>query len=104
MLLYRFLQSQCLHEERLLPIADDPGSIGEFGRYWSFFMPRPKIWILANQDGRVIKIVHCIHCQQFRLLQVWPHVFWTVQCASHVPVANAKLPWGTESDILRHLP
>ena len=66
MLLYRFLPSQCLHEERLLPIAEDPGIIWEFGRCWSFFMPRPKIWILANQDEWVIKTVHCIHRQQFK--------------------------------------
>ena len=41
-LLYRFLPSQCLHEERLLPTARDSGSPGEFGRCWSFFMLRPK--------------------------------------------------------------
>ena len=60
--LYRFLPSQCPHEERLLPTAKDPGGAGEFGRYWSFFMLRPKAWILANQDGRVIKTVHCTYC------------------------------------------
>ena len=51
MLLYRFLLSQCPHEERLLPTAKNPGNAEEFGRCWSFFMPRPKVWILANQDG-----------------------------------------------------
>ena len=30
-LLYRFLSSQCLHKERLLPTAEDLGSTGEFG-------------------------------------------------------------------------
>ena len=103
-LLYRFLPSQCPHQERLLPVAEDPGSIGEFGRCWSFFMPRPKIWILANQDRQVIKTVHHVHCLQFRLLWVWLHDFWVMQCASHLPMANAKLPWGTEPDIMPHLP
>ena len=70
MLLYRFSLSQCPHEEKLLPTAEDPRSTGEFGMCWSFFMPRPKVWILANQDERVIKTVHCIHCWQFRLLWV----------------------------------
>ena len=37
--------------------------------------------------------VHCIHCRQFRLLWVWLHAFWTVQYASHISAANAKLPW-----------
>ena len=55
MLLYRFLPSQHLHDKRLLPTAEDPGSTGEFGRCWSFFMPRPKVWILANQDGQSSK-------------------------------------------------
>ena len=70
MLLYRFLPSEHPHEERLLPTAEDARSAGEFGRCWSFFKPRPKVWILANQDGQVIKTVHHVHCWQFRLLQV----------------------------------
>ena len=63
-----------------------------------------KIWILANQDGWVVKTVHHLYHWQFRLLQVWPHAFWTVQCTSHISAADAKLPQGTESDILPHLP
>ena len=104
MLLYRFLLSQCLHEERLLPAGKDPGSIGEFDRCWSFFMSKPKVWILANQDRRVFKTVHCIYSWQFRPLWVWSHAFLTVQCTSHVLVANAKLPQAAESNILPHLP
>ena len=42
MLLYRFSPSLCPHKERLLPAAEDPRSTGQFGRCWSFFMPRPK--------------------------------------------------------------
>ena len=34
---------------------------------------------------------------------LWPHAFWIVQCTSHVSVANEKLPWGAESNILSHL-
>ena len=33
-----------------------------------------------------------------------PHAFWAVQCTGHVSVANAKLPWGSEPNILPHLP
>ena len=98
-LLYRFSLSQHPHKEKLLPTPEDPRSTGE-----SFFMLRPKVWILANQDGQVIKTVHHIHCWQSRLLWVWLHVFWTVQCASYVPAANTKLPQGTEPNILPHLP
>ena len=29
---------------------------------------------------------------------------WAVQCPSHFPVVDIKLPMGTESDILPHLP
>ena len=65
--LYRCPLSQCHHEERFLPTAKDSGSTGEFGRCWSFFMLRPKVWILANQDGRVIKTVHHIYRWEFRL-------------------------------------
>ena len=51
MLLHRFQPSQCPHEERFLPMAEDPGGIGELGQCWPFFMPTLKVWILANQDG-----------------------------------------------------
>ena len=71
---------------------------------WPFFMPRPKVWILANQDGWVIKTVHCIYCWQFGLHQVWLHAFGAVQCTSYVSEVNAKLPQGAESNILPHLP
>ena len=101
--MYRLLPSQCLHKERLLPTAEDLASAGEFGRCWPFLIPRPKVWILANQDGQVVKTVH-IYCWQFRLLQVQLHTFSTVHCTSQIPAANAKLPWGAESDILPHLP
>ena len=41
-----------------------------------------------------------IYCWQLRLLLMWSHAFWTVQCASYVPAANGELPWGTESHLL----
>ena len=44
-----------MHEEGFLPIARNSGGIGEFGRCWSFFMPRPEVWILENQDGQAFK-------------------------------------------------
>ena len=34
---------------------------------------------------------------------VQPHAFWTVQCPSYFPVADAKLPRRIESDLLPHL-
>ena len=33
-------------------------ALEEFDQCWTFFMPRPKVWILANQDGQVIKTVY----------------------------------------------
>ena len=65
-------------------------------------MPRHEVWILANQDGWIIKIIHCIYHWQPRVLWMWLHAFWAVQCASHLSAANAKLPRGAESDILPH--
>ena len=51
MLLHRFPPSRHPHEERFVPTVKDPEGAGELGQCWPFFMPRPKVWILANQDG-----------------------------------------------------
>ena len=67
-------------------------------------MPGPEVLILADQDGWAVKTVHCIYLWQTRLLQVWLHAFWAVLHASHVSEVNAKLPWGTKSNLLPHLP
>ena len=80
-------------KEGLLPIAKNPRSTWKFGWYWPFLMPGPEVWILANQDGLAVEAVHCIYCWLPGLLWVWLHAFWAVQCASHVPEVNAKLPW-----------
>ena len=92
------------NEERFLPTAKGPGGTGELGWCWPFFMPRPKVWILANQDGWATKTVHFIYHWQFRLLWMLPHAFWIVKHTSHVSEVNAKLPWGAESNIPSHLP
>ena len=104
MLLHRLPLTQHPHKEGLLSIAKNPGGTWKPGQYWPFFMPRPEVWILADQDGWIIEAVHCIYCWQPRLLWVWPHAFWSVQCASHISEVNAKLPQGAEYNILPHLP
>ena len=48
MLLYRLPLPQCLYEERLLPLAKNSRGVRESGRSWSFFLPGPKIGVLAN--------------------------------------------------------
>ena len=64
----------------------------------------PEVWILANQDGWVIKTVHYVYCWQPRLFWMELYAFWAVQCPSHLSEANAKLSRGAKSDILPHLP
>ena len=53
-------------------------------------MPRHEVWILADQDEWIVETVHCIYCWQPRLLQVWLHAFWYVQCINHISEVNAK--------------
>ena len=103
-LLYRFLLSQCPHKEGFIPFAKDSRGIGEPGRCWSFFLSGPKVWVLANQNGWVIKTEYCFYCWQLGFLWVQLHAFWVVQHASHISAANAKLSQGTESNLLPHLP
>ena len=55
---------RCLNtcmKKGLLPSAQDPGGIEEFGRCRTFFLPRPKIGILANKIGGGIKTIYCLH-------------------------------------------
>ena len=49
----------------LLPPAEDSGGIGESGRCWTFFVPRPQIGVLANKNGGGIKTVYHLHGRQF---------------------------------------
>ena len=44
-----------MHEKRLLPSAQNPGSIGEFSRCWTFFLLRPQVGVLANKNGGASK-------------------------------------------------
>ena len=45
----------------LLPSAQNTGGIGEFGRWWTFFLLRPQVGVLANKNGGGIKAIHCLH-------------------------------------------
>ena len=54
----------------LLPPAEDSGGIGESGRCWTFFVPRPQIGVLANKNGGGIKTVYCLHGRQFQVFQM----------------------------------
>ena len=57
-ILYQLLPPKYMHEEGLLPSAQDPGGIGEFGRCRTFFLSRPQVGFLANKNGRGIKAMY----------------------------------------------
>ena len=68
-------------------------------------MPRPKVWILANQDGTSHQnSMTAFTVGNLGFFQVQLHAFWAVQCNSYISEVNAKLPQGAESNILPHLP
>ena len=46
---------KCMHEKGLLPSAQDPGGIGEFGRCWTFFLSGPQVGVLANKMEEALK-------------------------------------------------
>ena len=55
-----------MHAERgLLPPAEDLGGIGESGRCWTFFMPRPQIGVWANKKGGSIETIYPLHSREF---------------------------------------
>ena len=64
MILYQLLPHECMYEKGLLTPAKNSGGIGESGRCWTFFMPRPHIGALANKNGRGIKAIYCLHTRQ----------------------------------------
>ena len=49
----------------LLPLAKDSGGVRESGRCWTFFLPGPKVGILANKNGGGIKTVYYLYGWQF---------------------------------------
>ena len=52
--LHRLLPPECSHKKGLLPLAQNTGGVGEFGRYWTFLLLRSQIRDLADKDGRGI--------------------------------------------------
>ena len=50
------------YEEGFLPITPNTRGARELSRHRPLFLPGSEIWILADQDGRGIKAVHCFHC------------------------------------------
>ena len=65
MILYRLLPPECTYKKGLLPPAKNSGGVGESGRCWTFFMPRPQIRVLANKNGGGIKAIYHLHSRQF---------------------------------------
>ena len=103
MILYQFCLPECAYEKGLLPPAKNLGGIGQSGRCWTFFMPRPQIGVLANKNGRGINVIYCLHSRQFRVFQMQLHALWAVQCAGHVSETDAKLSRQVKPHLLPHL-
>ena len=53
---------ECSYKEGFLPITLNTRGIRELSRHWPLFLPGSEIWILADQDGRGIEAIHCLHC------------------------------------------
>ena len=86
-----------------IPLPRDSGGVGESGRCWTFFVPRPQIRVLANKNGGGIETIYCLHCRQFGFFQMWPHALLAVQCTGHISEADAKLSQQVKSHLLPHL-
>ena len=52
---------ECSYEEGFLPIAPNTGGTEELSGHWPLFLTGSEIQILADQDVRGIKAVHCFH-------------------------------------------
>ena len=70
MILYRLPLPECAHAKGLLPPAENSGGIGESGRCWTFFVPRPQIRVLANKNGGGIKVIYCLQSRQLGVFQM----------------------------------
>ena len=88
-----FLPPEGTYKKGLLPPSENSGGIGEFGRCWTFFMPRPQIGVLANKNGGGIQTIHCFHSIQVGVFQLQSHAFWAVQHTGHISETDAKLSW-----------
>ena len=90
MILYWHLPPEWTYKKGLLPPAKNSGGIGQSGRCWTFFVPRPQIGVLTNKIGGGIKTIYCLHSRQFGVFQMWLHALWAVQCTSHISEAGAN--------------
>ena len=60
---------ECMYEKGLLPPSKNSGGIGESGRCWPFFVPRPQNRVLANKNVGGIQTIYCLHSRQFGIFE-----------------------------------
>ena len=63
--MYQLPLPECMYKKGLLPPAKNSEGIGESCRCWTFFVPRPQIEVLANENGGGIKAIYYLHSRQF---------------------------------------
>ena len=64
-ILYQLLPPEHVYEKGILPPSKNSGGVGESGRCWTFFVPRPQIGVLANKNGGGIQTIYHLHSRQF---------------------------------------
>ena len=89
MALHRLLPLECPHEKGLLPPAQNTGGIREFGRCWSFFLPRSLIrfWQIKMEEASKQYTAFTVHnlgffecdCMPFGLCNVPATFQWLMQ-------------------------
>ena len=101
--LHRFQVPQCAYEERFVPTAKDSGGPGEHGGVGAFLIDEFQIRLWADQDGPRITAVHGLHHGEPRILRVYVHALWAVQCTGNVSASHAEHLRGVEPHVLHHL-
>ena len=101
--LHRLQAPQCTYEERFVPPATDSGGPGEHGGVSAFLINGFQIRLLADQDGPRVTAVHGLHRGEPRVLRVYAHALWAVQCTSDVSASHAEHLRGVEPHVLHHL-
>ena len=94
---------QHMYEEGLVPHATDSGGPGKHGRVSTFLIDGFQVRLLADKDGPGIATVHGLYGGEPRVLRVYPHAVWAVQCTGNISASHAEHLKRAESHVMCHL-
>ena len=78
-------------------------TIAQLPRY-TVWHAQPEVWVLAGWDGWGEQTADHFYSRAVGILQMWKNAFQVDQCPCHLSAVDANLPWGSQPDLVYHLP